>query len=440
MSDWLPARLPEDIEAERSLLATCSGPGMEERARRISRGLSEADFVAPQHKALFTALHSLLEDALEVNALTLKDRLEQRGQLGSVGGFTGLTELLAAEEVGRPEILADLLKRKRQGRELVKLGARLIREAVEGASEMSAIVIEGMEELGRIGRQGQAADVTSWAEALEMASNLEAFRDGHGARGGSWGIAELDEIAPIPAGQVTFVAARPGVGKTALLTQIAVQSAILGWKPFIVQLELPKKTALARITSYLARTSTRVLKEGSYGPQVAQTLRNFAEELQDGRLISPRQGTPWHRIESTLIESIERDGTNLVLIDYFSLLGRPATAKGSNEAYAFARVSEQITAFAKEHQGVGVVLLGQLKQDAADREPKDGDVADSDRPARDAAVSLFLWRDAHEQIRAVLRKNRDGGLGWKRTLAFEGWSQRFSVMEQETAEPPRRRG
>lgn len=440
MSDWLPARLPEDIEAERSLLATCSGPGMEERARRIARGLSEADFVAPQHKALFAALHSLLEDALEVNALTLKDRLEQRGQLGSVGGFTGLTELLAAEEVGRPEVLADLLKRKRQSRELVKLGARLIREATEGVAELPAIITEGMEELGRIARHGRPAEVTSWGEALEMASNLEAFRDGALERGGYWGIAELDELAPIPAGQVTFVAARPGVGKTALMTQIAVQSAILGRKPFILQLELPKKTALARIASYLTRTSTRVLKDGGYGPQVAQTLRNFGEELLAGRLISPRQGTPWHQIEPTLVESIERDGTDLVLIDYFSLIGRPATAKGSNEAYAFARVSEQITAFAKEHQGVGVVLLGQLKQDAAEREPKDGDVADSDRPARDAAVSLFLWRDANEQIRAVLRKNRDGALGWKRTLAFEGWSQRFTVQEKETAEPPRRRG
>ena len=114
--DLAPERLPEDTDAERSLLATLCAPGAEPMAADIAFALEVEDFVHPAHRAVFKALRALLEARLEVNALTLKDVLDQEGALNAVGGYPGLVELLSAEEVGRPQALADLLRRKHRQR------------------------------------------------------------------------------------------------------------------------------------------------------------------------------------------------------------------------------------------------------------------------------------------------------------------------------------
>lgn len=426
----MTVRLPEDLEAERSLLATLCAPGADRAADRECRILTPEHFVHPAHRSVFNSLAALVAGHQEVSSITLKDELERQGELGRVKGFTGLIELLGAEEVGRPGRLTEILTEKLRRRNIVKLAAQLSAHACDDMGPDSADLIgEALADLGMIARDGRRDETSSWTEILELAAQGAPFRDGTGERGGWWGIPSLDDAAPIPAGQVTFLGARPGVGKTAIATQIVCESAIRGRKPLFVQLELPKRTTQARVASYFAKVSTHALKSGDYSDEVVHRLQSVASALANGGIICPRVGTPWTQIEASMVESMERHGTDLVVIDYFSLIGRPPTAKGGNEAYAYARVSEQITAFAKDHQGCGVVLLGQLKADAAEREPKDGDAADSDRPARDAAVSLMLWRDGKDQTWGALRKNRDGKLPWKRALDFQGWCQLFQVAD-----------
>lgn len=427
-------RLPHDPEAEVSFLATCCAPGGSEAFDTEIKRLTPEHFVVPRNRAVFEALHALTVAGEEVNAISLKAQLEAAKALGTAGGFSGITDVLSAPEVGRPfrivEILTDLLKRRR----LLKLASAIARTAQEDGEDLAALCTGTMTELGMIARDGQKEVIGSWAEILEIMDRDEPFRDGTGERAGWWGIPELDEVAPIPAGQVTFIAARPGVGKTALMTQVAVESAMQGRKPLIVSIELPRKTVLARVASYITGISTRRLKEAAYSRFDFEKARDHVGTLLQGSVISPSAGTSWDKLEATVLESIEKFGTDLVLIDYFSLIGRQV-AKGSSEAYAFAKVSERITAFAKDHQNVGVVLLGQLKADEANKEPKDGGAADSDRPARDAAVSLFLWRDGSGQVWSVLTKNRDGALSWKKPLEFDGVSQHFTLKRQEAFQP-----
>ena len=85
-TDWLPERLPEDVDAERALLATCCAPGAETAASEIVFQMSEDDFVHPGHRAVFKALRGLIQEQIEVNALTLKDFLDQNGDLNRIGG------------------------------------------------------------------------------------------------------------------------------------------------------------------------------------------------------------------------------------------------------------------------------------------------------------------------------------------------------------------
>jgi len=105
----------------RSFLATCCAPGAGFVASEAVFALAEEDFVHPAHRAVFRALRTLIEAQVEVNSLTLKDALDQDDSLNKVGGYPGLVELLAGEDVERPQVLADVIRRKAKLRRLVHL-------------------------------------------------------------------------------------------------------------------------------------------------------------------------------------------------------------------------------------------------------------------------------------------------------------------------------
>lgn len=433
-------RLPEDLEAERALLATLCAPGNEHSARLTIPSLRDDDFVHPAHRAVFAALGATLRSGLEVNAITLRDQLERDGLCGRVGGYQGLVELLSFDEVGRPQVLADLLARKRRQRELMRLAWHLARRAADEEDTPEALIHEAQQTLARIAQSGVANEAEGWMEILHQMSSFEPFRVGNSDRGGWWGIPSLDDVAPIPAGEFAVVGARPGVGKTALMTQIGVESARRGIKTLIVSLELPLMTARARIASHLTAIAVPSLKRGDYNAHAVSVVGQQSGTLEFGRLVAPPAGRPWPQLEALIRQEVDRYGVSLVLLDQFDKIGRPAVTKGSSEAYAFGAVSTGILGLAKD-LSIGFVLLAQLKGDAEGREPGLGDFADSDRPAKDGGVVLGLYRDRSESLKAKILKNRDGAwVGRRIPLDFRGEAQRFREMstdESPSAAPSR---
>jgi len=219
MADWLPERLPEDIDAERSFLATCCAPGAEMLAAEVVFTLAEEDFVHPGHRAVFRALRRLLEAQVEVNALTLKDALDQEDNLNRVGGYPGLVELLAGEDVGRPQVLADVIRRKARLRRLVHLGAQLVRQAA-GEDEAPEILVDQTAQELFLLAQGDAKArglLSLSAVADEAMDRLQERLEGRLSPGIRVGFSRFDELTQgFQPGNLIVLAARPGVGKTAL--------------------------------------------------------------------------------------------------------------------------------------------------------------------------------------------------------------------------------
>lgn len=197
MSDWLPERLPEDIDVERSLLATLCAPGAGPVASQCVKRITEALFVHPNHKALFLALAVLVEDHQEVNSLTLKNEMERQKTLARVGGYPGLSEILMGEDVERPQVLVDILLEKHRRRQIIHMAGYLVRAAVnEGEGSSLDLITNTMAELSQLSRGSRKEEVSSWSDILDMVEAGEAFRDGDGLCGGYWGIPALDEEAP----------------------------------------------------------------------------------------------------------------------------------------------------------------------------------------------------------------------------------------------------
>jgi replicative DNA helicase len=303
--------------------------------------------------------------------------------------------------------------------------------ALESSEDPDGIIQAVQTQLHEIGLSGRKESGEGWEEILFAMSSFEPFRHSKLERGGYWGIPFLDQNAPIPSGEYTTIGARPGVGKTALMTQIAVESAKRGIKTLVVSIELPLESMRARIASYISKTSVQVFKSGTYTGETIQRIGSWSEMLHNGRIQAPVAGTPWSKIEALIRYEVDRYGLQLVLIDQFDKIGRPPVGKGSSEAYAFGAVSTGIMAMAKE-LGIGFVLLCQLKGDAEGREPTLSDHADSDRPGKDAAVVVHLWKNKDGDLKCKLQKNRDGAwVGKRLNLDFDGAIQAFREVEPD---------
>ncbi|MBS1766790.1 MAG: replicative DNA helicase [Acidobacteria bacterium] len=428
MPDWIPERLPEDVEAERSLLATCCAPGMESRSADIVFRLKEEDFVAPQHKALFQALRELISNQVEVNALTLKDILDQRGQLGSVGGFGGLTELLAAEEVGRPEVLADLLRRKTTLRRLVKLGARVVREATEEEKPPKSLVEEAAQELFHLSQEDGKArglmDIETVAE--ETVARLKAKLETGNAMGVPTGLPTLDTLTQgFQPGNLVVLAARPGVGKTAMALNWLLRAAENFDKcGAFFSLEMSQEEVFLRLLSAHSQKNLKNIQSGRFDDRdMADVLAARDRLIQLPLYICDQAAITVPQIQNMVTKqgTVNNRKIDFLIVDYLQLLSSPSGSRAAqqNEAVRVGEISRGLKLLAKEN-GIPVIVLSQLNRDVEHRQgaaPRLSDLRDSGAIEQDADIVAFIHRLRSEggdgstldnHVKLIVAKHRNG--------------------------------
>ena len=430
--DWTP---PADIDAERSLISTLCQPGNEVQAFDLFSHLVEQDFTVPAHRALYRAAMGVLDRNGELNSLELKAECDKQGSLVTVNGYTGIVEVLQGDEVGRPEYLAQVIQTKRKHRQLILMGEKLMQRCIAEEGNPDDVIAEFSAGLADVASRNSRRSSIPLSEIVIEAQHGHPFSpQGHSAKAGIFGIDDLDQIAYIPVGEPTLIAARPGVGKTALAVQSAFQSARAGAKVLFVSMELTEERLKARFAAYLTGVSAKVWLDGTYTHDQANLLAQHQSVLDNIRVISPDQGIPWPTLEAEIRLNIHKHQTNLVFIDYFGFIGI-TRAKDENMAYSSARVMASITALCKNAQ-IGMVVLCQLTKDATNRgskKPTLTELADTDRPARDAALTIVLYQlQDGTQTWCSIAKNRSGRTDYDKMVEFDGMTNRFSSITRYT--------
>lgn len=430
--DWTP---PADIDAERSLISTLCQPGNEVTAFDLFSHLVEQDFTVPAHRALYRAAMGVLDRNGELNSLELKAECDKQGSLVTVNGYTGIVEVLQGDEVGNPAYLAEVIQTKRKHRQLILMGEKLMQRCIAEEGQPDDVIAEFSAGLADVASRNSRRSSIPLSEIVIEAQHGHPFSpQGHSAKAGVFGIDDLDQIAYIPIGEPTLIAARPGVGKTALAVQSAFQSARMGARVLFVSMELTEERLKARFAAYLTGVSAKVWLDGTYTHDQANLLASHQSILDNIRVISPDQGIPWPTLEAEIRLNIHKHQTNLVFIDYFGFIGI-TRAKDENMAYSSARVMASITALCKNAQ-IGVVVLCQLTKDATNRgskKPTLTELADTDRPARDAALTLMLYQlNDGTQTWISIAKNRNGRTDYDKLVSFDGATNRFESIVRYT--------
>ena len=419
----IPDRLPEDADAERGFLSTVCAPGATLASVEAVAMLAEEDFCHPSHRAVFHALVDLQKDGIEVNSLTLKDKLDEHGLLPKVGGFAGLVEILAGEDVLRPQVLASVILRKSKLRKLTHVGARLARAAAIEEEAPEALLDAAVADLARLSLPAQGKGLKYIGEVGDLAYDaICASAEGRRSHGVSTGLPSLDRklSGGLKPGQVMVLAARPSVGKTTIALEWTKRCAQHHGTAAFFSLEMSSEEVWARLATNGSGIGSDALGTGTLSADDWRRLQAIKAELATlPFMIDDQAEITVPEIRARIDRASSRSGPiGLVVVDYLQLL---STARGSaalkqNESIRLGEISRGLKLLAKD-RNVPVVVLSQLNREVEKRQggrPQLSDLRDSGAIEQDADVVVFLHRqgtDTTGQYEAIVAKNRNGALG-----------------------------
>jgi replicative DNA helicase len=473
--------LPQNVEAEQALLGAILVNN--EAFYRVSDFLEPAHFHEPVHREIYEVTSQLIRVNKLATPVTIKTFLPADLAIGDITLPQYLARLAAeattiinAEDYGRT--IYDLALR----RALIGIGEGMVNVAFDATVDETPVAqIEDAEkrlfELAEKGRYdtGFQAFETALLSAIDMASAAYK-RDGH-LSGMATGLADLDRLmGGLQPSDLIILAGRPGMGKTALATNIAFNVA-KAWRGE-VQADGAVKTVDGGIVGFFSlemsseQLATRIIAEQS-GVSSSNIRRGRIDEGEFGRIVEASrqmQKIPFYIDQTgglTVAQLAARArrlkrqrGLDLMVIDYIQLM-QAHSKRSDNRVQEVTEITNNLKALAKELQVpiVGVSQLSRQVENRDDKRPQLSDLRESGSIEQDADVVLFVfreeyylknkepkpgtiefetWRQEMEQVHGVaeviIGKQRHGPTGTVR-LQFEDTLTRFSNLAADDAMP-----
>jgi replicative DNA helicase len=381
-ADQLQARRTERVpphneEAEQAVLGAMMLSG-EAIAQVADLGLRAEDFYRSGHRLAFEALTDLYGRGEPVDQVTAKEELQRKGTLDQVGGALYVQHLV--ESVGTPasaghyaRIVADhaLLRRLIGAAGEIVQGAYEVPEDPEGFADQS----EGR--IYSVSRRHQRDQVVTLRELVHQSmEDLERIHERTGLVGTPTGFRDLDEMLQgVQKGNLIIVAARPGIGKSSLVTNIARNVAVESQEPVaLFSLEMSRVEIGMRLLCSEARVQWHKVRAGMVAAEDWGRIVEAAEILDPAPLYIVDTGNVTIvdiRAKARRLKS--QHGLGLIIVDYLQLMS--SHQRVDNRQQEVAEISRSLKLLAKELE-VPVIAVSQLNRDPERRTDKKPQLAD----------------------------------------------------------------
>ena len=427
-----PARLkvpPHSNEAEQSLLG---GLMLDEHAwDKVSDKLDPADFYLPQHKIVFEAMAELANTNKPLDIVTLSGALTTRGILDRVGGNAYLTELVDATlGTSNLETYAEIVKERSTLRQLIRAANDITDIAFLPEGRSSAEVLDEAEqrvfEIGedRLNESGPQLVDRLVDEAFEKIDALSKSRNP--ITGLATGFSDLDgKTAGFQNSDLIIIAARPSMGKTALMVNIAEHAVISDGDDsgavLIFSMEQPADQLVMRMLSSLGRIDQTSMRWGNMSDEDWPRFNSARIQLREKPLYIDDTAALTPNDLRARARRVKREagGLRMIMVDYLQLM-RPSREQ-DNRTNEISEISRSLKAIAKEMK-CPVVACSQLNRSLEsrnDKRPYMSDLRESGAIEQDADVILFIYRDEvyNEQTEdkgmaeIIIGKQRNGPVG-----------------------------
>lgn len=380
-----------------------------------------------------------------IDAAILGEELTAHGELQKVGGFEYLQELLeavphAAHAVHYAEKVAERSYRRR----LITAAQLAIEAAHNDTEDLGETIGRADRSLAEISsRRVRSNSVSIGTLAREVIERVQERRErrnrGQSALGATSGFRVIDEITSgFQPSELTILAARPAMGKTAFAVTVAFNAAMAGTKTLFFSLEQKPVELAERLMANRSRINAQSLRIGTATDADVRNLKDSVPHLDSVPLEVDQQ--PERSISEFITiarRKARKEGVGLFVIDYLQLL-EPFDKREPREQQV-ARISRSLKVVARE-LNVSVLALAQLNRAVEGRDnkrPRLADLRESGSLEQDADQVWFLHRpDAYDtadrpgEAEIVVAKNRSGPTGTA-TIAWKGQFMRFEDLTSE---------
>ena len=391
---------PHNIDAEESVLGAILLSDRPMYTLAIEEGLRADDFYRDRHAVIYTAMVDLYERSEPVDTLTVVDALRSSGMLEAAGGAETV-ELLAGPvpNVANLRHYAQIVRETALLRRL--LGATYeIQSSVLDQREPAREIVERAErtmlEVAHAERRRDFREISSLLHA-ELDKLHELSVAGEALTGTPTGFKDLDRMTGgFQPGNLIVIAARPSMGKSCLVTNIAENAAISHGRPVaLFSLEMSEAELARRFIASQASVHGEDLSKGRVPEATWPKIVKASSRLADAPLWVDDSGDIGMleiRAKARRLYS-KNNGLGLVIVDYLQLLR--AESRSENRAEIIGQMSRGLKMLARELD-VPVVALSQLNRSVESRNPKIpmlSDLRESGAVEQDADVVIFIYRD-----------------------------------------------
>jgi replicative DNA helicase len=389
--------LPHNLEAERSVLGAIL---LHNDAFNLAAEVLDAqDFFRDAHRRIFDKMVKLAERSQAIDLVTLKEELGRGGELDEVGGPAYIAALVdGVPRSTNVEHYARIIKEKATLRSLIQSANKIVSSAYDAEEDADLILDQAEHAIFAIAdrkvRDGFVSLRSLAADSLETIERLHARKEL--ITGVPSGFTDLDEMTSgLQPSDLVIVAARPSMGKTSLVLNIAQH---VGTKTEmsvgIFSLEMSKEQLFLRMLTAEARIDAHRLRGGFLGERDWGKLSEAIGTLSEAKIFiddTPSIGVLEMRAKCRRLAS--EHGLHLVIVDYIQLMqGR---GRFENRTLELASISRALKGLAKE-LGVPVVVLSQLSrapESRSDHRPQLSDLRESGALEQDADVVIFIYRE-----------------------------------------------
>ena len=432
---------PHNLEAEQSVLGAILLSDRSLYALVIEEGLRPEDFYRQHHGTIYEAMLALYSESEPVDVLTVTDRLRQMGKLEQIGGQASVDELTGiVPAAGHARRYAQIVRENALLRRLLKASYEIQESVLDHQAGPRELVEQAERAMLEVARDDRHQDFRSIEEVLhdELDKLHRLSIEGTSLTGTPSGFKDLDEITGgFQKGNLIIIAARPAMGKSALVCNIAENAAIKHNRPVaLFSLEMAEAELAQRFVASQARIKGDELRRGRVAEKRWPKILEASNRLASAPLWvddSSDVGLLEVRAKARRLHSQCDPGLGLVIVDYLQLMR--TESRYDSRVTAIGELSRGLKILARELE-VPVIALSQLSravEQRPDKRPLLSDLRESGNLEQDSDVVMFIYRDDYYEKEEskrpgeadmLIAKHRNGATG-KVTLTFQEQYPRF---------------
>ena len=408
-------------------------------------------FYKNAHQFIFEAIFKLFENSEPVDLLTVSNQLRKDQKLDQVGGDFYLVQLTQkVSSSAHIEFHARIILQKYIQRSLIKISNEIIEQSYDETTDVFDLLDTAESKLYEV-TQGNIKRSSETAQDLVMQAKkkIEEISNKSGLSGIPSGFERLDKLTSgWQPSDLVIVAARPGMGKTALTLSMARNIAVGQNIPVaFFSLEMSSVQLITRLISSETGLSSEKLRTGNLEKHEWEQLNVKVKGLEKAPLfIDDTPSLSIFDLRAKARRLASQHGIKLIVIDYLQLMTAGGSQKGGNREQEISTISRNLKALAKE-LNVPVIALSQLSRAVETRggskRPLLSDLRESGAIEQDADIVSFIYRPEYYKIEEwddeersptdgqaefIVAKHRNGGLENIR-LKFIGHLGKFDNLD-----------